>query len=206
MVSPETTSRCASDKDKLAGINPTMDRVRTAQEQVVPHTLNADRYRLLYLAEIDKGSELAQLYKQKAEQYAPAHPITQQHYEQDIGLIDWDSPDFKDLTETAKLAKLQNALIEKDWQTAIPGADIFFDSHPDSAFTFEVTAIKERAEVQENFVNKRIAVMFPLSGGYAPVLRLLNNRLNSLLNKPTTLRSSSMTLVKNILQLCIKPR
>jgi ABC-type branched-subunit amino acid transport system substrate-binding protein len=177
VVPTETSSRCTTDKDWLSGENSSMDRVRTAQEVNVPNTLNADRYRLLYLAEVDKKSELALVYKEKAQQYAPAHPITQGHYEQDIGMIDWDSPEFKELTEDAKLVSLQDSLAVKDWQTVVPNANIFLEMHPESTQTLQVNAIKERAKVEENYVNKRIAVLLPLSGKYAPAAEAIKQSI-----------------------------
>lgn len=151
-----------------------LDRIRSAQELDVPKTLNATRYRLLYLSEMNKETELAQTYKQKALTYAQAHTLTQSQYDADIGSStleesdEIESEDASQLGAEEQIANMKMALDAKDWGTVIAAAETFLKDNPDSDFTFLVTAYQERAEAQEPFVNNKIAVFLPFTGTYAP--------------------------------------
>ena len=150
-----------------------LDRIRSAQELDVPKTLNATRYRLLYLSEMNKDTELAQTYKQKALTYAQAHTLTQSQYEVDIG---GSTPDEDGNSETEgllmsdeeQIGNMKMALDASDWGTVIAAADTFLKDNPESEFAFLVNAYKERAEAQEPFSNNKIAVFLPFTGTYAP--------------------------------------
>ncbi len=170
--------------DFESGKSQSLDTIRTAKESDVPDSLNADRFRILYLSEMDKEGQLAQRYRAKAASYSKAHPISQSHFDRDIGSIqtDTESPSAtEDVTVVASEAELienmKVALDAKDWGVVIAGADKFLADFPESEKTFLVEAYKERATAQEPFVNNRIAVFLPLSGKYGPAAQAIQNSI-----------------------------
>ena len=157
-------------------------------EEDVPDSLNADRYRVLFLAEMDKDSPLAERYRSKAASYAKSHPITQAHYDRDIGPkengddnttgeTNSDSVDQSTIGEAERLQTMKLALESKDWGTVIAAAEAFAKDFPESESAFLAQAYKDRATAEEPFVNNRIAVFLPLSGRYGPAAQAIQNSM-----------------------------
>jgi ABC-type branched-subunit amino acid transport system substrate-binding protein len=174
--------------DFESGKNQSLDTIRTALEESVPDTLNADRFRVLFLAEMDKNGPLAERYRNKAEIYAKSHTITQSHFDRDIGSSETTSntangeqeDTYNEGIETSELERIDNmklALESKDWGIVIASADTFSKDFPESEYTFLVEAYKDRATAQEPFVNNRIAVFLPLSGRYGPAAQSIQNSI-----------------------------
>ncbi len=173
--------------DFESGKSQSLDTIRTAVEANVPETLNADRYRILYLVEMNKEGELAKRYLNKAAKYADAHTITKEHYHRDIGSTLATGTTAEDTTTTEtdtavvseeeRLQNIEIALSAKDWGTVIAGADAFLKDYPESEFAFRMQAYKDRATEQEPFVNNRIAVFLPFTGKYGPAAQAIQNAM-----------------------------
>ena len=174
--------------DFESGKSQSLDTIRTAIEDDVPDSLNADRYRVLYLAEMDKDSPLSERYRDKAASYAKSHPITQEHYDRDIGSVsensdtstadtNGDLAEESTMGEAERLQTMKLALESKDWGTVIASADAFSKDFPESESGFLAQAYKDRATAEEPFVNNRIAVFLPLSGRYGPAAQAIQNSM-----------------------------
>ncbi len=173
--------------DFESGKSQSLDTIRTASEDGVPDSLNADRYRVLFLAEMDKEGPLAERYRTKAASYAKSHPISQAHYDRDIGPLDSsnnaiDSEGIDDdgnelIGEEERLQTMKLALDSKDWGTVIASAETFAKDFPESEQLFLSQAYQDRAKAEEPFVNNRIAVFLPLSGRYGPAAQAIQNSM-----------------------------
>ena len=174
--------------DFESGKSQSLDTIKTALEEGVPDTLNADRFRILFLAEMNKKGPLAERYRTKAQTYAQSHTITQSHFDRDIGPTestandegdngDGTSSDGVEVSEPERIKNMKLALESKDWGIVIASADTFISDFPESEFTFLVEAYKDRATAQEPFVNNRIAVFLPLSGRYGPAAQSIQNSI-----------------------------
>ena len=172
--------------DFESGKSQSLDTIRTALEEGVPDSLNADRYRVLFLAEMDKEGPLAIRYRTKAASYATSHPISQSHYDRDIGPV--GDPNNEDgniegtddngvMTEEERLQSMKLALESKDWGTVIASAETFAKDFPESEYQFLSQAYQDRATAEEPFVNNRIAIFLPLSGRYGPAAQAIQNSM-----------------------------
>lgn len=172
--------------DFESGKSQSLDNIRTALEAGVPDSLNADRYRILFLSEMDKEGTLATRYRTKAETYAKSHPISQAHFERDIGTTSAEdsteavaeSDADTTQTEEERLQTMKLAMDAKDWGTVLAAGEAFSKDFPESESTFLVEAYKDRATAQEPFVNNRIAVFLPMSGRYGPAAQAIQNSMN----------------------------
>ena len=182
--------------DFESGKSQSLDTIKTALEEGVPDTLNADRFRILFLAEMDKNGPLAERYRQKAETYAQSHTITKSQFDRDIGPTrttsnddtgDSDSTSTNSVggSEIERIERMKLALESKDWGIVIASADTFLNDFPESEHTFLVEAYKDRATAQEPFVNNRIAVFLPLSGRYGPAAQSIQNSIRFALGTDT---------------------
>ena len=174
--------------DFESGKSQSLDTIRTAVEENVPDSLNADRYRVLFLSEMDKEAPLAERYRTKAASYAKSHPISQSHFDRDIGPLNGADDDASDalspddtngesMGEEERLQTMKLALEAKDWGTVIASAETFANDFPESEQSFLVQAYKDRATAEEPFVNNRIAVFLPLSGRYGPAAQAIQNSM-----------------------------
>ena len=172
--------------DFESGKSQSLDTIRTALEEGVPDSLNADRYRVLFLAEMDKEGPLATRYRTKAASYASSHPISQSHYDRDIGPVgDSNNEDGNIertddegvMTEEERLQTMKLALESKDWGTVIASAETFAKDFPESEYQFLSQAYRDRATAEEPFVNNRIAIFLPLSGRYGPAAQAIQNSM-----------------------------
>ena len=124
----------------------------------------------------------------KQRSYAKSHPITQEHYDRDIGSVsensdtstadtNGDLAEESTMGEAERLQTMKLALESKDWGTVIASADAFSKDFPESESGFLAQAYKDRATAEEPFVNNRIAVFLPLSGRYGPVAQAIQNSM-----------------------------
>lgn len=156
--------------------------IRTTPATNVPDTMNADKYRILYIGETDENSALAQTYKQKAKDYAQSHPKILEQLYADIppDIEPTESNATKEsqvVTEEKLLETIQLSLQNRQWEQTIQQTERFLEDYPNSTNTFTVQALQDRAKAQEPFVDKRVAVLLPLTGTYKPAGEAVKNAI-----------------------------
>ena len=103
--------------------------LKTAKEnsKLTPDSLNADRYLILYAAEEDPESDIAQVYASKAKIYGLSHPKTQMRLEAVFATAEAEEKteegevEKEDTTEQTLNPQsiLEIALAEKNWEKVI---------------------------------------------------------------------------------------
>lgn len=156
--------------------------IRTTPVENVPDTMNADRYRILYLNETDTNGNLAQTYKKKAREYGQSHPKILEQVNADIppDILPAQATPTKEtlvVTEDTLLETIQLSLQNRQWEQTLQQTQRFLEDYPNSAHTFTVQALQDRAKAKEPFVNKRVAVLLPLTGTYSPAGEAVKNAI-----------------------------
>jgi ABC-type branched-subunit amino acid transport system substrate-binding protein len=157
-----------------------LDTLRIIKEEDIPDTLNADRYRILYIHHAADDAELAKIYANKARMYAQSHPITKSRIELAVGTIGpEEQTDVEEITlsEEDYLNQLEKVMSSRNWLRTIELTDLFLEKYPDSKHQLQVQAYKDRAEAEDPFEQKRIAILLPLSGKYAPAAKAIKQSL-----------------------------
>ena len=160
----------------MGGKGSLIDTLQITPEEEVPDTLNADRYRLLYLHHLSDNPDLADVYFQKAEEYARSHPTTQQRIAALTGMIS-TSVETTTTNSDDILTSLESASKAKEWSLVDSLATDFLDANPTSEHRLQVEAFQQRAEAQDPFEANRIAILLPLTGKYAPASEAIKQSL-----------------------------
>ena len=151
-------------------------------DDLAPPTMNADRYRLLALAAANEGSDDVDALVAKALKYAEEDPATASRtYTALQHLVPEDTtvPDAVDTADgdVAALNRAWAALRASDYERASELATSLQSTFPDSEYLHEATWIQKRADARDPYDNRRIGVLLPLTGKYAPPANQLKEAL-----------------------------
>ena len=163
-----------------------IDTIRNAREnpKLIPDSLNADRYLILYAAEEDPESDIAQVYASKSKKYGLSHPKTQARLESVFAAAeepkkqeDTDSKEAETTQEIDPQTILEVALADKNWEKVIKFSEEYLAQYPESDHNAFVQAALDRAKVEDPFQSTKIAVFLPLTGKYAPAAKAIRQSL-----------------------------
>jgi len=151
-----------------------MATLRLIPEKGIPHTMNADRFRLLALeaqAKTEPGTAVTELCK-KALAYAKEDRLVLQRVQLDLApllpaeSVPMTSPDAGLPAELSALNRADAALSRRDFQETVRLLDAMQSAFPDSEHLPTAEWLRKRAEAQDPYHSQRIGVMLPLSGPY----------------------------------------
>lgn len=159
--------------------NENLDTLKIIREEDIPDTLNADRYRLLYIYHAPEDPDLAKVYANKAKMYAQTHPKTKERLTLLFGteIVESKEEIEPSLGEEDYLAQLAKLIKAKKWEDVISLTETFETEFPDSKHLLLVQAYKARAEAEDPFSQKKVAVLLPLTGKYAPAAKAIQQAL-----------------------------
>jgi len=171
-----------------AGDDPSGNTLATLQlleARGAPDTLNADRYRILARVAADDGSSPARIRElvQKSIRYAESDPSVKIRIHQTLGNLlndeqssDLTGIDVEDLgsgagAEQGMYERAEEALLRDNYEEAIALSQRFLEIWPDSDLAAEVGYFIKRAEARDPLSSRKVGVLLPLSGKYAPAAR-----------------------------------
>lgn len=152
-------------------------------DDVAPPTMNADRYRILALSAAAEGEDPSRVdgLVSKAVRYGDMDPVTMARTRTALahlipldGQVDVEQPADGDV---AALSRARAALQARDFERAIEQAQALTSTYPDSEYVDQADWIIRRAEVSDPYDARRIGVLLPLSGKYAPPGKQLKEAL-----------------------------
>ena len=188
-----------------AGSEPSGNTLATLQllkESGVPDTLNADRYRLLARVAADDGSPPSKVRElvRKAVTYAEADEAVRLRVHQTLG--DLLSPEQSTALTGIEVSSAANAE-EETYQRALAAlkggafpeaiqlSQRFLEAWPDSPRAREVGYFIKRAEKGDRVSSRKVGVLLPLSGKYAPAAQ----RFQEVIQFANQQEGSPLTLV-----------
>ncbi len=153
-------------------------------DELVPPTMNADRYRLLALAaaQEDATPKAIDSLVEQALAYAEADPVTRTRTHSALAhLIPEDaqptSGDPPPDGDVAALNRARAALRAGDFERASELATALEATYPESEYLHEADWIRRRADARDPYDPRRIGVLLPLTGKYAPPGKQLKEAL-----------------------------
>ncbi|MFT5681082.1 MAG: ABC-type branched-subunit amino acid transport system substrate-binding protein [Myxococcota bacterium] len=168
-----------------AGESPSGNTLATLQllgDRGVPDSLNADRYRILARIAADEGSTTGRVRDlvQKAVAYAESDSTVKIRVHATLGdlLTDEQTTDLTGV-ELAQIIdspgaqellhfQIQSAMVNDSFEDAIELAQRYLELWPDSELSREMEYTIRRAEVGDVVKPRKIGVLLPMSGQYAP--------------------------------------
>ncbi|MCB9762300.1 MAG: penicillin-binding protein activator [Alphaproteobacteria bacterium] len=162
--------------DSGKGSGNTLATLRMVDEAVVPPTMNADRYRILALEAERSGEGEVELRKLvgKALSYAEGDVGVKARAHRDLGHLMTEeqaaqAPDVAALAgDEQALARARSALAADDYKRAIETAQAMLEAFPDTDYADEADWVIRRAQAGDPYNARKIGVLLPLSGTYAP--------------------------------------
>ncbi len=168
-----------------AGGSPAGNTLATLQllgDSGVPDSLNADRYRLLARVAADEGSSQSRVRElvKKAVVYAESDETVKIRVHASLGDLLTDEQttnltgmDFSEVTDSPGAQEqlrhqIHAAMASDSFEEAIALATRFQELWPDSALDREMTYTIRRAEAGDVVKARKVGVLLPLSGQYAP--------------------------------------
>ncbi|MCB9741143.1 MAG: penicillin-binding protein activator [Alphaproteobacteria bacterium] len=155
-------------------------------DELVPDTMNADRYRILALNAAAAGRSEVEVRTlvSRALAFAEADPTTRARAQRQLSHLMsaeqaaelGDMPDIGSGDEQA-LAQARAALKADDFPRAIELARSLAATFPDSELLEEAEWVIKRAQAGDPFDARKIGVLLPLSGTYAPPGKMLRDAL-----------------------------
>ena len=153
-----------------------MATLRLVPEKGIPHTMNADRFRLMALEAHAQGdtnpdSGVTELCK-KALAYAKEDPLVLQRIRLDLApllpakSIPTLEPGLELSAELTALNRAEAALSRRDFPETLRLVEAMQTAFPESEHLPSADWLKRRAEAEDPFHAQRIGVMLPLSGPY----------------------------------------
>lgn len=172
-----------------ADANPSGNTLATLQlleARGAPDTLNADRYRILARVAADDGSSSARVRDlvEKAVKHAESDPSVKIRIHQTLGDL-LSAEQSSDLTgievadlqsggagaEQGAFERAEAALLADRYGEAIEQSRRFLEVWPDSELAPEVAYFIKRAEKKDPVSVRKVGVLLPLSGKYAPAAK-----------------------------------
>lgn len=170
---PAKVGLAVVDANGKAGGN-TLATLELVGDAGVPDTLNADRWLLVAAAKAREGGDPAavEALVAKARRYAEAdRDVARRVDRQATPLLARAAAEAVEQAvadDVAAIGTLRDALGRRDWAAARAAAEDFLLRFPDSALRREAEYGLRRADLARAPDPKKVAVLLPLSGAYAP--------------------------------------
>ncbi|MEC7241354.1 MAG: penicillin-binding protein activator, partial [Myxococcota bacterium] len=169
-------------------------------ENRAPDTMNADRYRILAVLELEEsgeGSKEARYFAERALSFSEGHPQESGRIAAEMaayfpGLVPSDvlvagsGP-----ADVHALEQIREALQAGQLDNALQLLERFEEKHPDSPFASTAQWMRRKAEAGNPWNPKRVGVLLPLSGQLAPA----GNQIRAGLEQAISDRESTVDLV-----------
>ena len=148
--------------------------LKLVPEDDVPDTMNADRYRILALHTTGEGSEeRVRDYARKALVYGQSDPVVLARVRLDLGpylpgLEEPPAPVDNLPADQAAFVRARDALERDNPDEAVRVLDALMETFPETELQGEVGWLRRRAETGNKFESRKVGVLLPLTGTYAP--------------------------------------
>lgn len=139
-------------------------------EDGVPATMNADRYRLLAVLGKEEGTSPGKVkdYARKAAAYAEADPPVAERVKKSLrGVADSDEPAAAPDSASVALDQIRADLAAKRFSKVSEGAAALAAQWPDAPEVKTANALAKRAAAGDPVVAGKVGVLLPLTGEYS---------------------------------------
>ena len=153
----------------------TLATMQLLSDQNVPHSMNADRYRILARVGADEGSPMPKVraYAERAFEYGSHDPSVLARVQASVGdlLEESQTPAIAEPTGTPEeiaVKRARKSLVSGDFDAATSTAQDAIETWPASLHIPELEYIIKRAATKNPTVAGRVGVLLPKTGDYAP--------------------------------------